>query len=182
MTWKDLGANLDSHIGGIAERASRRLNRRTALRAGVAGGVASLAALAVGENPAAAYTYSPGCGPTPHCSGCATDGCPGGYELCLEKGPCGTPPVGGGHRNSHGYWCEWPGGIWESAHNLGHGNGYTLCYDCVRTPGNSGDCNSWCVCSSACFCCNCTTMADVRAEQKRTGLYYSASTKRGVNL
>jgi hypothetical protein len=175
MTWKDVGGNLDSRVGSLAERLNRRLSRRAALRAGVVGSVAGVAAVALGESPAAAYTYSPGCGPTRDCSGCGyPDGCPSGYVLCKISSLCGTPPShggsGGGVANSQGHWCEWPGGIWESARNLGHGNGYTLCYDCVQSPINTTHCHSWCVCPSACICCNCTTAEDVRREMKRLGL------------
>lgn len=125
-----------------------------------------MAAVALGENPAQAYTYSPGCGPTKGCSGCGyPDGCPSGYELCLEKYDCKND------YSSSCCYCEWPGGIWESAHNLGHGHGYTLCYDCVKKPVSATTCKTWCTCASACFCCNCTTTEDVLREQKRQGLH-----------
>ncbi len=176
MTWKDVGTNLDSRVGTIAERVNRRLTRRNALRAGIVSSVAGLAAIASGESPAAAYPYSPGCGPTKYCSGCPyPQGCPSGYELCKQSSLCGTPPskggVGGGSANNQGYWCEWLGGIWESANNLGHGLGYTLCYDCVSSPIDEAACDTWCTCPSACICCNCQTIAEVRAEMRQQGLY-----------
>ncbi len=169
MTWKEFGANFDARVGSMAERATRKLTRRDALRAGVVGSVAGIAAVTLGQSAAEAYTYSPGCGPTRHCSNCRAypNACPSGYSLCKISGRCGTPPSnggsGGGHKNQQGFWCEWSGGIWESAHNLGHGHGYTLCYDCV----SGSDCYGWCTCPTACICCNCTTAADVRTEQKR---------------
>ena len=176
MVWKGAGANLDSRIGGFAERVNRRLTRRTALRAGIVGSVAGLASIAMGESPAAAYPFSPGCGPTVSCSGCGyPQGCPSGYDLCKQSSLCGTPPkaggVGGGVANDQGFWCEWLGGIWESARNLGHGHGYTLCYDCVKSPIDSSTCDTWCTCASACICCQCTTKQDVLTEQKRLGLH-----------
>jgi hypothetical protein len=47
--------------------------------------------------------------------------------------------------------------------NMGHGYGYRVCYDCI---GKSG-CSDWCTCQSQCLCCECQTMADLRAEQHR---------------
>jgi hypothetical protein len=65
--------------------------------------------------------------------------------------------------NGQGYRCEWPSGTWIACMNMGHGYGYKVCYDCI---GKSG-CRDWCTCQSQCICCECQTVADLRAEQHR---------------
>jgi hypothetical protein len=167
MTWKGLGENFDTGVGKVSEKVNRRLSRRNALRAGVVSTVAGIAAVALGQSPASAYKYSPGCGPTKSCKGChLPDGCPKGYELCLKKWAC---------KNDYSKkccYCEWPGGIWESGHNLGKGgHGFTLCFDCVKKPHDATTCKTWCTCESECFCCNCVSAEDVRQEMHRLGLH-----------
>lgn len=176
MSWKHLGESFDARVGSMAERATRRMTRRDALRAGVVGGAAGIAALTLGQSPAlasASIPYSPGCGPTVRCGGCPANGCPGGYTLCKITSLCGTPPSfggsGGGVSNNQGKWCEWPAGEWIAYQHLGHGYGYQACMDCVRTPINEANCDGWCTCLTTCICCQCLTAADVRAEMKRIG-------------
>jgi hypothetical protein len=188
------GEKLDSRVAITAERMLRRLSRREVLRAGVVGGVAGLAALSLGQRPAFAATcHNPRnqvtkcshcassgrdalcCGPTRRCSHygktCRPFGCPRGYILCKQTGPCGTPPlrggVGGGHMNRDHKWCEWCDGHWVACNGLGRfGNGYFICYDCVASS-RASSCENWCTCLSECVCCNCMTGQDVRAEQQR---------------
>lgn len=173
MLWKRLGDRLDASIASITERATRRMTRRDALRAGVVGSTVGLAALALGERPALAARIpnSFGCGPTRRCAGCQPVACPSGYRACKITSLCGTPPSfggsGGGVTNSQGFWCEWPEGEWIAYHNLGHGHGYRVCLDCVKSPINSTHCHGWCTCLTICVCCYCKTVADVKAEMQR---------------
>jgi hypothetical protein len=150
------GARLDARIGGAAERAARRLSRRDALRGAVVNGTAGLAALSLGHRPALRAAEVCQCGPTRRCSSCPGAGCPPGYHLC--KGSLSSTCF-----NNQGYRCEWPSGTWIACMNMGHGYGYRVCYDCI---GKSG-CSDWCTCQSQCLCCECQTMADLRAEQHR---------------
>lgn len=187
MGLKDVGAKFDARISMTAERTIRRMSRRDALRAAVVGGVASAAALSLGQRPALAASTpkcsscgSSGadaycCGKTRRCSAygkkCASFGCPSGYILCKQSGECGTPPsyggVGGGHKNRDGYWCEYTGGTWIACNGAGKfGLGYYTCYDCVASSATS-NCENWCTCLGTCVGCNCNTAADVRAEHRR---------------
>ena len=150
------GARLDARIGGAAERAARRLSRRDALRGAVVNGTAGLAALSLGHRPALRAAEVCQCGPTRRCSSCPGAGCPPGYHLC--KGSLSSTCF-----NTQGYRCEWPSGTWIACMNMGHGYGYRVCYDCIGTSG----CRDWCTCQSQCLCCECQTMADLKAEQHR---------------
>jgi hypothetical protein len=145
----------DDGVGHIAEHAYRTLSRRAVVRGGLVSGTAGLAALAIGERPAAAATCD--CGPTSRCSGCRSTGCPSGYSLCKGSGTSNC-------FNNQGFRCEWPSGSWVACSGFGacH-NGYQLCYDCI----GPGGCAHWCTCLSSCICCNCCSPAEVRAEQKR---------------
>jgi hypothetical protein len=156
--WTRWGASLDTRIGGVAERAVRRLSRRDALRGAVVGGTAGLAALSLGQSPAEARAKAKVCvcGPTRRCSGCPGTGCPHGKHLC--KGSTSSNCF-----NRQGYRCEWPNGTWIACMNIGNGYGYKICYDCI---GKSG-CKDWCTCLSQCICCHCMTVTDLRAEQHR---------------
>jgi hypothetical protein len=157
MGWTRWGANMDARIGGVAERAARRLSRRDALRGAVFSGTAGLAAVSLGQRPdinkKAVYCD---CGPTRRCSGCPGAGCPSGYHLC--KGSASSGCI-----NYQGYRCEWPNGTWIACMNVGKGYGYKICYDCINRSG----CRDWCTCLSQCICCDCESVADLRAEQKR---------------
>jgi hypothetical protein len=154
MSWKQTGERFDTRVGDLAERVARRVSRRTALRGALLGGTASVASLAIGERPALAAGCT--CGPTRRCHACPEIGCPHGYHLC--KGS-----FTGNCFNSQGYRCEWPQGTWIACMGLGKGYGYKVCYDCKGAPG----CHGWCTCLSSCVCCECRTVADVRAEQRR---------------
>lgn len=165
MKWKQIGAGLDAHIGDISERATRKMTRRSALRTAVVGGVAGMGALALGQAPAFGAvekcTKGMDCGPTRRCSGCGggSSGCPSGYHLCKSSGSCAP----GKNPNKQGFFCEWPGGSWIACQGAGKfGHGYYLCLDCVDQG-----CSGWCTCISSCICCNCTTAAELRNEQKR---------------
>lgn len=154
MSFMRAGERFDARVGDIAERIARRVSRRDAVRGVVLGGTAGLASLAVGERPAqAASCY---CGPTRRCAHCPEVGCPHDYRLC--KGSFTSDCF-----NSQGYRCEWPQGTWIACMGLGKGYGYRVCYDCINKSG----CSDWCTCQSRCVCCNCQTVADVRAEQHR---------------
>lgn len=167
MTWKEFGAGFDARVGSMAERATRILTRRAALRAGMVTGAAGVAAITLGESPALALKYSPGCGPTVRCRGCHAQGCPTGYELCLEKYDCFHKLS---NKRPHCCFCEWPQGKWIAAEHLGKfGHGIQICYDCVKPPHHAAQCAHWCTCLGECICCNCTTTADVRAEMSRLG-------------
>jgi hypothetical protein len=157
VSWRQAGERFDARIGDLAERAVRRVSRRNALRGVLLSGTAGLAALAAGERPALAAGCT--CGPTPRCSGCREVGCPHGYELC--KGSLTSDCF-----NKEGYRCEWPQGTWIACMGTGKGYGYRVCYDCIGASG----CTDWCTCLSDCICCNCETVADVRAEQRRIQL------------
>jgi hypothetical protein len=157
MGWTRWGTSLDTRIGGVAERAARRLSRRDALRSAVVTGTAGLAALSLGQQPALASAEICHCGPTRRCSGCPGTGCPHGHRLC--KGSLSS-----GCFNTQGYRCEWPNGTWIACMNIGSGGyGYKVCYDCI----GAGGCRDWCTCLSQCVCCECETVADLRAEQQR---------------
>jgi hypothetical protein len=140
--------------GSLAERVARRMSRRDALRRVVIGGTTGLAALAVGTSPAQAQTCT--CGPTRRCAKCPDVGCPSGYHLC--KGSFSSDCF-----NAQGYRCEWPSGNWIACMGLGKGLGYKVCYDCIGASG----CEGWCTCLTKCICCNCSSPADIRAEQHR---------------
>jgi hypothetical protein len=155
MKWTRWGESLDNRIGGIAERAARRLTRRDALRGAVVNGTAGLAALSLAKRPVLAAQVCH-CGPTRRCSGCPGTGCPSGKHLC--KGSFTSNCF-----NRQGYRCEWPNGTWIACMNMGRGYGYKVCYDCI---GKSG-CKDWCTCLSQCICCGCATVADLRVEQQR---------------
>jgi hypothetical protein len=155
MGWTQWGTRLDARIGGAAERAARRLNRRDALRGAVVGSTSGLAALSLGRRPAAAPDYCD-CGPTRRCHGCPGDGCPRGHHLC--KGSYLSDCF-----NYQGYRCEWPKGTWIACTNIGRGYGYRICYDCISRSG----CRDWCTCLSKCLCCDCKTVTDLRTEQQR---------------
>jgi hypothetical protein len=152
--WRRLGTRMDTRIGDMAERVTRRMNRRELVRTAVLGGTASVAAVVLGERPSLAVTCQ--CGPTRRCTNCPGYGCPSGYQLC--KGSFTSTCF-----NSQGYRCEWPAGEWIACTGLGHGQGIRICYDCKGASG----CHGWCTCLSACICCNCKTIGDVRAEQQR---------------
>jgi hypothetical protein len=154
MTWRKLGPDFDTRVANLAERTTRRLTRRDALRAGVMGGAAGIAALTLGQSPASAKACD--CGRTPRCNGCGSNGCPSGYSLC--KGSKTSHCF-----NNQGYRCEWVGGSWIACTGQGRGHGYFICRDCK----GSGGCATWCTCLSTCICCQCLTSEDVRAEQKR---------------
>lgn len=157
--WK-LGKIIDARVGEMTEKATRTMARRAVLRTAVTGGVASLGALALGQTPAlAAEKCSQGmdCGPTRRCSGCPSAGCPSGYGLCHGSSTSSC-------FNTQGYRCEWTSGQWVACTGAGKfGNGIYICYDCK----GSGGCAHWCTCLSGCICCNCTSAADLVAEQKR---------------
>jgi hypothetical protein len=151
MIWKQLGEGLDTRIGDVSERATRKMTRRVALRTVVVGGVSGLGALALGQRPAfAAPRCSQGvdCGRTPSCNyqtfcGGGDSGCPSGYHLCKLSGSCGTNKT----RNEQGYWCEWNSGYWVACTGCGSGGaGSRLCLDCV----GPGGCAEWCTCVSPC--------------------------------
>ncbi|HVB44029.1 MAG TPA: hypothetical protein VNF47_15180 [Streptosporangiaceae bacterium] len=154
MSRKKPGAGIDERIGAFTERAARRLSRRDAVRRVIVGGTTGLAALAMGASPAQASTCV--CGPTRRCARCPAVGCPPGHHLCRGsfRSHC---------FNSQGYRCEWPSGSWIACMNLGKGLGYKVCYDCI----GAGGCREWCTCLSACICCHCAGVADIRAEQHR---------------
>src|ERR1700680_1248948 len=155
MTWKRFGAEFDTRVNNVAERATRRITRRNALRTAVVGGAAGIAALSIGQSPASAIAFD--CGPTRRCGGCPTNGCPGGYSLC--KGSSTSTCF-----NYQGYRCEWPSGYWVAARGGGRCNeGFYICYDC-KGPGG---CYDWCTCLSGLLCGKCCSRADVRQEQKR---------------
>ena len=155
MRWTDWGTRLDARVGSAAERAARRLGRRTALRGAVVTGTAGLASLSLGQRPSIAPEACQ-CGPTRRCSGCPGTGCPPGHRLC--KGSFSSDCF-----NGQGYRCEWPSGTWIACMNMGKGYGYKVCYDCIGPAG----CRDWCTCLSQCVCCSCRTVADLRAEQQR---------------
>jgi hypothetical protein len=157
VSWKQTGERFDARVGDLAERVARRVSRRETLRGALVSGAAGLAALAVGERPAQAAGCQ--CGPTRRCAHCPEIGCPDGYHLCKGSftGDC---------FNRQGYRCEWPQGTWIACMGLGKGYGYKVCYDCKGTSG----CPGWCTCLSSCICCNCKSVADVRAEQHRIQL------------
>lgn len=145
----------DDRVGHMTEHAYRKLGRCAMVRGALVSGVAGIAALAVGERPAAATTCD--CGPTSRCSGCAAFGCPSGYSLCTGCSTCSC-------FNNQGFRCEWPSGSWVACTGLGVcGNGYEICRDCI---GGSG-CAGWCTCLSDCVACNACTEQQVRAEQQR---------------
>ncbi len=154
MARKHLGERFDDGVGDLAERVSRRLSRRAAMRTVFVGGAAGLAALTLGENPASATTFD--CGRTPRCSGCAGN-CPSGYSLCKGSST-------GNCFNKEGFRCEWPSGSWVAASGFGKCNeGFYLCYDCI----GPGGCYDWCTCLSNLICGNCCTPEELREEQKR---------------
>jgi hypothetical protein len=155
MGWTRWGTRLDARIGGVAERAARRLSRRDALRGAMVGGTAGIAALSLGQRPAEAAQVCH-CGPTRRCSGCPGTGCPKGHHLC--KGSVTSSCF-----NNQGYRCEWPNGTWIACMNMGNGYGYKVCYDCIGASG----CKGWCTCLSQCVCCQCKTVTDLRGEQQR---------------
>jgi hypothetical protein len=176
MSWTEFGTRLDTRVAGVAERAVRRLSRRQALRTAVVGGATGLATLAVGQRPAFAVTCD--CGPTVRCSGCPNYGCPSGYSLCkLTQHPnccnnayhadcCNSPCCSCSNGTTCKCPCAYPSGQWVACSGLGHGNGYRLCYDCLK--GNNGaNCGSWCTCLSLCICCQCLKPQQVRAEARR---------------
>jgi hypothetical protein len=156
MRWTRWGTALDARIGGMAERAARRLSRRDALHSAVVGGAAGLASLALGHKPAGPEAAQCHCGPTRRCTGCPGAGCPHDQHLCKgsSTGSC---------FNNQGYRCEWPSGTWIACMNLGNGYGYKVCYDCIGKAG----CPDWCTCLSQCICCDCLTARDLKAEQRR---------------
>jgi hypothetical protein len=155
MSWRTVGSRFDDKVGDIAERATRQMTRRQAVRTAVIGGATGLGALTIGVEPALASCAS-NCGPTPRCSSCPSNGCPSGYSLCKGCSTCNC-------FNNYGYRCEWPSGYWIACNSLGHGYGYDICYDCI----SGGNCSGWCTCLSSCICCQCLAPADVIAEQKR---------------
>lgn len=155
MNWKQSGDRFDSRVGDLAERVARRVSRRTALRAVVLGGTASVASLAIGERPALAADCQ--CGPTRRCSGCPEHGCPPHHHHCHGSFTSDC-------FNTQGYRCEWGTGRWIACTGLGKGHGYRVCHDCISSETG---CRDWCTCLSECVCCNCRTAADVRAEQQR---------------
>jgi hypothetical protein len=155
VSW--IGDRVDANVSAIAERVARRVSRRDALRGVVLGGATSLAALAIGEQPAMAQDCV--CGPTRRCASCSGVGCPEGYRLC--KGSSSSDCF-----NGQGYRCEWPQGTWIACMGMGKGYGYRVCYDCI----GPGGCEDWCTCLSDCICCHCRTADDVRAEQHRIQL------------
>lgn len=148
------GSGANGRVGALTERIARMVSRRDALRRAVVGGTTGLAAMAMGASPARASGCV--CGPTRHCADCPDVGCPPGHHPC--KGS-----FSGNCFNRQGYRCEWPSGSWIACMNLGKGLGYKVCYDCISHTG----CKDWCTCLSACICCQCSTPADVRAEQLR---------------
>lgn len=164
MRWNRVGANFDSKVGDLAERASRSVTRRHAVRMALVGGATGIAALTVGVDPALADACTNNCGPTRRCSNCPSDGCPSGYSLC--KGS-----MTGNCFNNQGYRCEWPSGYWQACNRLGQGYGSENCYDCI----GPGGCADWCTCLSSCICCSCQDAADVLAEQMRVQQLVAAS-------
>lgn len=159
MSWTDVGGGMDAQIGQAAEWVTRKIDRRTVLRAGMLSGVATIGALALGQRPARATNCGPVCGPSPRCSeGCPSLGCPAGHTLCKK------PP-------STCRDCTYSSGSWVRCTGLGAcGNGYTLCQDCVPT----GSC-SVCTCESGVRCGNCCSPADVQAEQQRLREFTAAA-------
>lgn len=166
MSWARMGEALDARVGSMAEKITRRISRRDALRTAVVGGATGVATLVLGQKPAfAVYCY---CGPTYHCSyyrhTCPSrPGCPSGYILCKNSSSayCSCDQ---GHYNQQGYCCEWAAGSWIACSGLGSGHGFKVCSDCL---GPARECAYWCTCLSSCQCCNCTTPADVRAEHQQ---------------
>jgi hypothetical protein len=160
MGWTRWGPGLDTRIGDIAERAARKLNRRDAIRGAVVTGTAGLASLSLGRVPARAATdVACQCGPTRRCAGCPETHehrCPKGHHLCRGSSTSNC-------FNKQGYRCEWPNASWIACMNLGKGHGYKVCYDCIGHKG----CKDWCTCLSRCVCCDCTSAADLKAEQQR---------------
>lgn len=155
MVWTDFGTEIDNGIAALAERASRRMTRRQAVKTIVTGGAAAIATLTLGQRPAFATTCM--CGPTVRCSGCPpVYGCPSGYTLC--KGSSTNKCF-----NYQHYRCEYPTGYWTACTGLGKGGGYKTCFDCIK----GGDCSHWCTCLSECICCGCNTPEDVKVEQRR---------------
>jgi hypothetical protein len=167
---KHLGSQFDERISDIAERTTRRVSRRNALRAAVVGGTIGMAQLAMGQTPALADACTNNCGPTRRCSGCPAAGCPSGYSLCYGSGSSNC-------FNDQGYRCEWPAGEWTACTGLGRfGHGIEICYDCIHgSTGSDAACDGWCTCLSQCICCNCTSPADVKAEQRRLQSLTSSS-------
>lgn len=158
MAWRRLGSTFDTRVSQLTERATRRVSRRSALRAAFVGGAASIAAISIGDTPALSLdaNCASNCGPTPRCSGCPDHGCPSGYHLC-KGSPTGTC------FNKEGYRCEWPAGQWIACTGLGLGHGYRICKDCI----GPGGCQDWCTCLNQCVCCGCTTPGDFKKEQHR---------------
>lgn len=159
MTIKSAGDKLDDAIGGLAERVSRRLTRRAALKSAIVGSAAGIAAIALGQQPAMAALD---CGPTVNCGyygkTCPFAGCPSGYSLCKYPS-CNYP-----NQNWQGYNCEYSSGYWVAGSGYGNcHNGYYLCYDCV----GSGGCYDWCTCLSGLICGQCCTPSELKEEQKR---------------
>ena len=155
MGWASFGTRLDSKVGELAERTTRAVTRRQAVRTVLVGGATGIASLAVGVDPALA-SCAGNCGPTRRCSNCRPHRCPSGYVLC--KGSSTSNCF-----NYQGYRCEWPAGHWTACTGLGRGYGYKICQDCI----GPGGCRYWCTCLTECKCCNCTTQAEVVAEQHR---------------
>jgi hypothetical protein len=154
MSWQQAAEQFDSKVGTLAERVTRRLTRRAALRTAILGGTTGIASLAIGERPALAANCH--CGPTRRCIDCPPHGCPPEHHLC--RGSFTSDCF-----NRQGYRCEWPRGRWIACMGLGHGYGYRVCYDCIGPAG----CRRWCTCLGTCVCCNCRSAADVRTEQHR---------------
>lgn len=155
MRLRTIGARFDSGVGELAERASRRVTRRQAVRTMLVGGATGVASLSVGVSVAEASCAS-NCGPTKRCNSCPEYSCPSGYSLCKGSST-------GNCFNKQGYRCEWPSGYWLACNKLCRGYGYQNCLDCI----GPGGCANWCTCLTATSCCGCSTASDVVAEQYR---------------
>lgn len=155
MTIGHVGQTLDRAVGDATETLTRRLTRRDVVRRAVLGGATGIAFFSIGQR--SAFAAGCQCGPTSRCSGCPSDGCPSGYSLCKK-------PSSGNCTNNQGYNCIYPSGYWIACSGLGFcGNGYETCYDCIGPSG----CAGWCTCLSSCYCCECCTPEQVRAEALR---------------
>jgi hypothetical protein len=161
MAPTDIGDKLDAGVANFAERLTRRMSRRDAVRTGILGGIAGMASLTLGAKPAQAVICE--CGPTYRCGHygwpCPSSGCPSGMALCKEGGSCSC---NAGTYNQQGYCCTYSAGYWVACSGLCKGMGYKLCYDC-----KGHGCDRWCTCLSSTICCSCTSAADVREEHKR---------------
>lgn len=140
----------------LTKGLARRLSRREALMRGLRGVAVVSAGVAGGTiltaEQAKAVTCT--CGPpnNKYCSGCPSNGCPSGYDVCYSNQGCSQ--------------CIYASGSWVSCTGLGDcGYGYKRCYDC-RKHATTG-CTSTCGCLTGILCGFCCSPAEVKAFMAR---------------